>query len=318
MKKIDVLVPVPMHDHAIEQLESRFTLHRLWAQSEPEAYLDRVAPQIRALACPSRGRADAKLQDRLTALEIIACFGVGYDQVDVAHAANKGIIVTNTPDVLTDEVADTAVGLLMATLRQLPQADRFVREGKWLEGAFPLTSSLRDRTVGIVGLGRIGTAVAHRLRAFGVPVVYHSRNPKPDLDYPYYASLQEMATAAEVLIVTTTGGASTRHLVDERVLRALGPRGVLINVSRGNVVDEQALVAALANGDILTAGLDVFEEEPRVPQPLIEMEHVVLLPHLGSGSTHTRNAMGDLLVRNLVSWFKDEGPLTPVAETPFR
>lgn len=317
MEKTEILVPVPLRDMIIEQLDEKFTLHRLWEQSDPEAYLDAVAPRVRGLANGGHHVIDAALLDRLPALEIISCFGVGYDHVDAAYAGAKGVIVTNTPDVLTDEVADAAVGLLITTLRQFPQADRFVREGKWAQGAFPLTSSLRERTIGMVGLGRIGLAIARRLDAFDVKVVYHSRNPKNDLPYPYYSSLTKMASDTDVLIVMTPGGAGTQHMINAQVLEALGPQGVLINIARGSVVDEKALIEALKNRTILTAGLDVFEDEPNVPQDLIDMDHVVLLPHVGSGSVHTRNAMGQLVVDNLTSWFAGGGPLTPVVETPY-
>ncbi|MDN3523176.1 2-hydroxyacid dehydrogenase [Halomonas ramblicola] len=301
----------------IEQLDEKFTLHRLWEQSDPEAYLDAIAPRIRGLANGGHHVINAALLDRLPALEIISCFGVGYDHVDAAYAGEKGVIVTNTPDVLTDEVADAAVGLLIATLRQFPQADRFVREGKWRQGAFPLTASLRERTIGMVGLGRIGLAIAHRLEAFGVRVIYHSRTPKHGVGYTHYPSLIDMASDADVLIVTTPGGAGTQHLIDAQVLEALGPQGVLINIARGSVVDEPALIDALQNRTILTAGLDVFEDEPNVPQALTDMDHAVLLPHVGSGSVHTRNAMGQLVIDNLTSWFSNKGPLTPVVETPY-
>lgn len=317
MKDIEILVPVPMRDMITDQLDKTFMLHRLWEQPDPEAYLHDVAPRIRGLAAGGHRAIDAPLLDKLPALEIISCFGVGYDHVDAAYAGDKGVIVTNTPDVLTDEVADAAVGLLIATLRQFPQADRFVREGKWQEGAFPLTASLRKRTIGLVGLGRIGYAIAHRLEAFGVDVIYHSRTPKQDVAYPHYPSLTEMARDADVLIVTTPGGPGTRHLINGDVLEALGSRGVLVNIARGSVVDEQALIAALQNKTILSAGLDVFENEPKVPKALIDMKQLVLLPHVGSGSLHTRDAMGQLVVDNLISWFSRNGPLTPVPETPY-
>lgn len=317
MEKVEVLVPAPLRDMIINQLEEKFILHRLWEQPEPHTYLETVAPRIRGLAAGGHYPIDAALLDRLPSLEIVSCFGVGYDHVDAAYAGKKGVVVTNTPDVLTDEVADAAVGLLIATLRQFPQADRFLREGKWLKGPFPLSASLRGRTIGMVGLGRIGLAIAHRLKAFGLRIAYHSRTPKQDASYTYYSSLNEMAKDTDVLIVTAPGGAGTHHLINAQVLQALGAQGVLINIARGSVVDEQALITALKDKTILTAGLDVFENEPNVPQALIEMEDVVLLPHVGSGSLHTRNAMGQLVVDNLTSWFANKGPLTPVSETPY-
>jgi lactate dehydrogenase-like 2-hydroxyacid dehydrogenase len=317
--KTDVLMAAPMMKLVIEQLDARFTLHRLWEASDPDAVLREIGPSIRGVASsPGHGRVDAALLDRLPNLEIVSSFGVGYDHVDAAEAGRRGVVVTNTPDVLNEEVADLALGLLIATIRQIPQADRYLREGRWLERPYPLTTTLRGRKIGIVGLGRIGKAIAKRVEAFGVEVHYHSRNPQPGVAYPYHKTLVALAEACDVLVVITPGGAGTRHMVNAEVLEALGPNGILINVARGSVVDERALIAALREGTILSAGLDVFEDEPRVPQELIDIEHVVLLPHVGSASVHTRNAMGQLVVDNLVAWFEGRGPLTPVAETPWR
>jgi lactate dehydrogenase-like 2-hydroxyacid dehydrogenase len=218
---------------------------------------------------------------------------------------------------MTEEVADLALGLLIATVRQLPQADRYLRARRWPDAEFPFTTTLRERTVGIVGLGRIGKAIAKRLEGFGLGIVYHGRSEQPDVPYRHYPNLVEMARAVDVLMVVIPGGDETKHLVDAEVLKALGPNGILINVARGTVVDERALIAALRDKTILTAGLDVFDDEPNVPPELIAMDHVVLLPHVGSASVHTRNAMGQLVVDNLVSWFEGKGPLTPVAETPW-
>jgi lactate dehydrogenase-like 2-hydroxyacid dehydrogenase len=226
-------------------------------------------------------------------------------------------VVTNTPDVLTDEVADLAIGLLLATVRELPQSDRYVRAGKWLEKPYPLTATLRGRTVGILGLGRIGKAIATRLEAFGIAVAYHGRSRQADVTYRYYPTLVEMAREVDVLMCVAPGGGETKHLVNAEVLAALGPNGILVNVGRGSVVDEQALIEALRSKTILSAGLDVFEDEPNVPPELITMEHIVLLPHVGSASVHTRNQMGQLVVDNLIAWFSGKGPLTPVAETPW-
>lgn len=316
MHAADILMPVPLRASVIDRLEQDFSLHRLWEQTDPDAYLADIAPRIRGLAIGGHFQVDAPFLDRFPALEIVGCFGVGYDHVDARHAGSRGIVVTNTPDVLTDEVADLAVGLLLATLRQIPQADRYLRAGGWSQGAFPLTGTLRERTIGILGLGRIGGAIAHRLEAFGVSIAYHGRRPKADVKYPYYPTPEALAEAVDVLIVATPGGGETRHLVGESVLKALGADGVLINIGRGSAVDEAALVAALRKGIILAAGLDVFEHEPNVPRALIDMDSVVLLPHIGSGSVHTREAMGRLLVDNLVSWFSGRGALTPVRETP--
>jgi lactate dehydrogenase-like 2-hydroxyacid dehydrogenase len=258
----------------------------------------------------------AEVIDGLPNLEIVSSFGVGYDHVDAVHAGRRGVVVTNTPDVLTDEVADLTLGLLISTVRQLPQSDRYLREGRWLERPYPLTATLRGRRAGIIGLGRIGKAIATRLEAFGLTIAYHGRRAQADVAYRFYPDLVAMARDVDVLIVVTPGGPETRHLVNAPVLEALGPQGILVNVARGTVVDERALIDALQRGVILSAGLDVFEDEPRVPAELIAMDHVVLLPHVGSASVHTRNAMGQLVVDNLASWFAGKGPLTPVPETP--
>lgn len=319
MTRPDVLMTAPIMRLVIDGIAAHFTPHRPWEAPDQEAFLRDVGPRIRGIAAGGHGgRVDGAFMDRFPHLEIVANFGVGYDNIDAQEAGRRGVIVTNTPDVLTDEVADLAVGLLLATVRQLPQSDRYVRAGQWLEKPYPLTATLRGRTVGVLGLGRIGKAIARRLEAFDVPVAYHGRSEQPDVSYRYYPTLVGLAEAVDVLMVVAPGGAGTQHLVDAEVLRALGPDGILINVARGSVVDERALIEALQARTILSAGLDVFEHEPKVPPELIAMDHVVLLPHVGSASIHTRDAMGQLVVDNLVSWFSGKGPLTPVAETPWR
>jgi lactate dehydrogenase-like 2-hydroxyacid dehydrogenase len=252
-------------------------------------------------------------------LEIAASFGVGYDHVDANYAREHNIVVTNTPDVLTEEVADIAMGLLIATLREFVKADRYLRSGLWTTQQYPLSvGSLRDRKVGFVGMGRIGQAIARRLDASLVPVVYHTRNPVAGLSYKYYPDLIEMAKAVDTLMVIVPGGPSTAKMINADVLKALGPRGVIINVARGSVGDEEAMVAALKSGTILAAGLDVFANEPAVPDELKAMQNVVLLPHIGSASVVTRNAMDQLVVDNLKAWFAGKPPLTPIAETPVK
>jgi len=226
-------------------------------------------------------------------------------------------MVTNTPDVLTEEVADLALGLLISTLREFVKADRYLREGNWSKQNFPLSAgSLRDRKVGMVGMGRIGQAIARRLEASLVPVVYHTRNPAAGIPYQHYPDLIEMAKAVDTLVLILPGGPSTARMINAEVMKALGPRGVIINVARGTVVDEQALIAALKSGTILAAGLDVFEKEPNVPDELKALQNVVLLPHIGSASVVTRNAMDQLVVDNLKAWFAGQPPISPVAETP--
>jgi len=317
--KPDVLVVGAKVPTIIDGLSTAYTLHVLADAADPDALIAEVGPRIGAVASAGgHVPIDGAFMARLPNLKIVSSLGVGYDHIDAKWAGSHGIVVTNTPDVLNEEVADTALGLLLCTVRQLPQADRYVRQGKWLEAPFPLSPTLRDRTVGIVGLGRIGKAIARRLDAFSVPVVYHSRNPQPDTTYRYYPDLVAMARDVDVLILITPGGATTKNLVDAKVLEALGPNGILINVARGSVVDEQALIAALREGKILSAGLDVFVDEPKVPQELIEMEQVVLLPHVGSASVHTRRAMAQLVVDNLLAHAAGKKPLTPVPETPVK
>jgi lactate dehydrogenase-like 2-hydroxyacid dehydrogenase len=317
MTKPDILMTAPMLPSVIEALDEAFVLHRLWEHSDREAFLRENGPRIHGIATSTMGGpTNSTFLNHLPNVEIISSLGVGYDNVDVTEAARRGIVVTNTPDVLNDEVADLTIGLLLATLRQIPQAERYLRAGRWLNAPFPLSSTLRTRKVGIVGLGRIGKAIARRLEGFDVEIAYHGRAKQDDVAYSYHSSVVGLAEASDVLIVITPGGASTKHLINADVLKSLGPNGVLINVARGSVVDEKALIEALRSGTILSAGLDVFEDEPRVSQELIDMEHVVLLPHVASASVHTRKAMGQLVVDNLVSWFAGKGPLTAVPETP--
>ncbi len=316
MTRPAILMPAPMPASVIAALAARFDLHCLWEQPDPDACLRTVGPHIRGLAANTlAGRIDGSLFDRLPALEIVANFGVGYDNVDAADAAARGIVVSNTPGVLDEEVADLAVGLLLATVRQIPQADRHLREGRWPAGPFPLSPTLRGRRIGIVGLGAIGKAVARRLEGFDVPIAYHGRSRQPDVHYDYHENVVALAAACDVLIAVVPGGATTRHMIDADVLAALGPDGILINVARGSVVDETALIAALQAGTILGAGLDVFEHEPDVPAALLPLPNVVLLPHIGSASQRTREAMGQLVVDNLAAWFDDGRAITPVPES---
>ncbi len=219
--------------------------------------------------------------------------------------------------MLNEDVADTALALILAAARQFPAAERYLRAGRWPQANFPLTATLRNRTLGILGLGRIGKAIARRAEAFGLTIVYHGRHAQAGVPYLYCSTVRALAEACDILVVVTPGGAATERLVDAEVLRALGPNGILINIARGSVVDEPALIEALEAGTILAAGLDVFVDEPNVPQALIDMDHVVLLPHVGSASHHTRAAMGQLVVDNILSWAAGRGPLTPVAETPW-
>ncbi|HET7192127.1 MAG TPA: 2-hydroxyacid dehydrogenase [Pseudolabrys sp.] len=318
-EKPDVLLVGAKKPVMIKGFEGKVTLHHWLDLKDRDAFVKDAGKKIRAIAIAyTANKVDEKFLKQFPNLEQVSSFGVGYDHIDAAWAGAHGIIVTNTPEVLNEEVADTAIGLLLCTVREFPQSDRFVRAGKWPQGQYPLTkATLRDRTVGIVGMGRIGKAIARRLDAFGVPVVYHSRNPQPGVNYKYYPKLLDMARDVDTLMVIVPGGASTQNMINAEVLKALGPRGVVINMARGSVVDEPALIEALKNRTIYSAGLDVFAKEPDVPRELIEMDHVVLFPHLGSSTEVTRAAMDQLVVDNILAWAAGKPPLTPVPETPW-
>lgn len=321
-ERIELLQTGPMMRMIEVQLQEHFVVHRLDGP-DGEAVLAQAGPRIRAVAtgvgstAGTRHRVTAELIARLPKLEIVSNFGVGYDSVDAVAAATRGVVVTNTPGVLDDEVADLTIGLLLATVRRLPQAERYLRAGRWLQGGFPLTATLRDRSVGIVGMGRIGQAIARRLAGFDRPIAYHSRRPAAGVDYPHYPDLMDLARDVDTMIVIVPGGAETRNMINADVLKALGPRGILINVARGSVVDEPALIAALKDGTIASAGLDVFANEPQVPEELMTLDNAVLLPHVASATEVTRNAMGQLVVDNLLAWAAGKPVLTPVPETPW-
>ena len=311
---VTILVPGRLHPHAVARLETSFRLIKL-AKADAQALDSAAAEEVRGIAAMTA--VDAGFIDALPKLEIIANFGVGYDAVDARHAATRGVMVTNTPDVLTEEVADTALGLLINAVRELPRAEQWLREGRWArEGHYPLThATLRGRRAGIFGMGRIGLAIARRLEAFGLSVAYHNRRPVDGVAYAYHDSLAGLAAAVDTLISVAPGGRTTEKAVNAEVLAALGPNGVFVNIGRGSTVDEAALIEALANKTIFAAGLDVFADEPRVPQALIDLPNASLLPHVGSASHHTRQAMADLVVDNLLSWFGEGRALTPVPET---
>lgn len=309
-----ILVPGRLRDRAVERLAAEFQLIRI-ESGDPALVSAELARSVRGIAAMTR--IDAAFIDALPNLEIIANFGVGYDAVDARHAVARGVMVTNTPDVLTEEVADTALGLLINTVRELPKAEAWLRGGRWAgEGGYPLTKlTLRGRRAGIFGMGRIGLAIARRLEAFGLPVSYHNRRPVDGVPYAYHPTLLGMARSVDTLISVVPGTPETVAAVNAEVLEALGRNGVFVNVGRGVTVDEPALAAALANGTIAAAGLDVFVDEPHVPRPLLDLRNTSLLPHVASASVHTRDAMADLVVDNLVSWFSGKGAVTPVPET---
>jgi len=314
LSRIAILVPGKLSDHAAARIDRIFDMIRM-ETADPAAISPEMAGKVRGIA--AFGGIGAAFMDALPRLEIIASFGVGYDSVDAAHAGTKGVMVTNTPDVLTEEVADTTLGLLLNTVRELSRAEAYLRAGRWAkEGPYRLTpATLRGRKAGIFGMGRIGQAIARRLEAFGLSVAYHNRRRVEGLPYEYHATLLSLAAAVDTLICVVPGGASTAKAINAEVLRALGPDGVFINIGRGSTVDEDALAAALRDGTIFAAGLDVFADEPNVPKALFDLPNAALLPHVGSASIHTRNAMADLVVDNLVSWFSKGEPLTAVPET---
>ncbi|SIQ25141.1 Lactate dehydrogenase [Rhizobium sp. RU33A] len=310
-----VLIPGRIHPRVRARLSDRFDLLEIADANTADVDAGELE-RVRGAAVS--GRFPASLIERLPKLEVIGSFGVGYDGVDVRAAAVAGVVVTNTPDVLNDEVADTAIALLLNTMRQFYFAERYLRDGRWeKEGAFPLSPlSLKGRKVGLHGLGRIGMEIADRLRPFKVELAYHTRRPRTDVDFVYHDTLTGLAQAVDVLISIVPSTPETKGAINAEVLSALGPNGVLINVGRGSTVDEPALIAALQGGTIAAAGLDVFADEPRVPQGLIDLPNVSLLPHVASASVPTRDAMADLVVDNIVSWFDTGRPLTPVPETP--
>jgi lactate dehydrogenase-like 2-hydroxyacid dehydrogenase len=318
-EKTEILLIGPPKPVIVNGLDPAVNLIRLSEAKDRDTLCAELAPRLRAIAMSvTSERMDSAMMGRFPRLEIVSSFGVGYDHIDTAWAAAHGVTVTNTPDVLTEEVADTALGLLLCTVRELPQAERYLRAGKWVAKDYPLTkASLRNRTVGLVGMGRIGQAIARRLDAMQTPVVYHSRRPAAGVAHKHYPDLLAMARDVDILLVITPGGANTRNLINAEVLKALGPAGILINMARGSVVDQPALVKALQDKTIMSAGLDVYANEPNVPSELIAMEHVVLFPHLGSASVATREKMDRLVVDNLLAWAAGKPPLTPVAETPY-
>ena len=293
------------------------TLHDDYAAyvlpEDPAEFLGEHGEEITAVVTSGRTGVDAKLMAALPSLGAVVNFGVGYDTTDVDAAAARGVLVSNTPDVLTDCVADTAVGLMLDVMRQFSASDRYVRAGRWpAEGNYPLTRQVSNKRVGIIGLGRIGSAIALRLSAFGCVISYHNRRPAEGSPYEYVGSPVELARDVDVLIVAAAGGSGTQGLVSRDVIDALGADGYLVNIARGSVVDEEALVDALVGGRLAGAGLDVFADEPHVPEALLTMDNVVLLPHVASGTVETRAAMEELTLRNLESFLKTGQLITPV------
>ncbi|MFI7127149.1 2-hydroxyacid dehydrogenase [Nonomuraea sp. NPDC050153] len=310
-----VLQVGPLKESLARTLAAEYGALTLPERPERDEFLDRHGAGVTVAVTSGRTGVGADLMKALPALRAVVNFGVGYDTTDVMAARGRGILVSNTPDVLTDCVADLAVGLVIDVLRGISAADRFVRRGAWDSAPFPLTRKVTGKRVGIAGLGRIGLAVARRLEGFDVEISYHNRNPRDGVSYAYASTPVELARACDILVVTASGGAHSNGLVSREVLEALGPDGYLVNVARGSVVDEAALVELLTSGGLAGAGLDVFAAEPRVPEALLSLDNVVLLPHVGSGTVETRAAMEELTLRNLDRFLKDGTLLTPVPET---
>ena len=310
---VTVLLPGKINPRVVERLEREFDLVRI-AEGDPALIPQGTAERVRAIAV--HGPVRAALVDALPKLEIVSSFGVGYDPVDVPHCIGCGVMVTHTPDVLTEEVADTVLGLLINTVRELPKAEIYLRAGRWVsEGEYPPTrSTLRGRHAGIFGMGRIGLAIARRLEAMRLKVSYHNRRPVEAATQEYHPTLLSLARAVDTLICVAPGGPSTAHAVNAEVLDALGPDGILISAGRGSSVDEPALIEALRQGRLRAAGMDVFASEPNFNPALLDLPNLTMQPHLGSATQHTRNAMSDLVVDNLVSWFTTGAPLTGVPE----
>lgn len=313
MSKPDVLAVARLHPLFRQALDSLYTVHDRTHELDPAAF-EALAPRIVAVAGSGESSVPRPLLERLSAARVVSVFGVGYDGVDVPAAIERGIPVTHTPGVLSDDVADLAIALMLAVARRIAEADRFVREGRWPQGPLALGRKVSGARLGIVGMGRIGQAIAQRAAAFGMRIAYTARTPKADLPHAFVPDVRALAGQSDFLVVITPGGAGTRHLINAEVLAALGPKGFLINVARGSVVDEPALIQALQAGTIAGAGLDVFANEPQVPEALRQMPQVVLSPHTASATAETRQAMADLAFANLRAGVEGQPLLTPVPE----
>lgn len=314
LSRPQILTVAKLPPFLMEPLGEAFVVHDRLHQADPAAFA-KLAPEIRGICGGGESKVPRSLMEQLPALEVVSIMGVGYDGVDIPAAIERRIPVTHTPGVLNDDVADLAISLMFCVARRIPQADRYVREGRWAaEGPMPLARKVSGARLGIVGLGRIGQAIALRAQAFGMSVAYTARSAKPQLSFDFHSTVKALAAQVDFLVVITPGGAGTHHLIDADVLRALGPNGYLINVARGSVVDEAALVEALQKGVIAGAGLDVFEKEPHVPEALKAMDNVVLTPHMASATRETRQAMADLAIENLRAHFAGRPLLSPVPE----
>ena len=310
--KTEILQVGPAIASLEQALAERFTVHRYWQAADQAALLAEVGPRIRAVATDGHLGCSREMLGAMPNVEIVASYGVGYDAVDVSACRERGVRVTNTPDVLTDAVAEITLGLMIALARRIPLHDRYVRDGRWLKGGAPLTGELTGAKVGILGLGRIGKEIARRLQAFKMRIAYHGRSEQPDEPYPYYPDLAQMARDVDWLVVIAPGSPETHGIVSREMLQALGPNGSIVNIARGSLVDETAMVELLQSGDLGGAALDVFADEPRMPEALWAMDNVVLSPHMASATHKTRGAMGDLVFANLDAHFAGMPLLTAV------
>ena len=310
--KQPLIITGPMYPPTLAELEQTYDAHRLWTAPDKDALIASMADRITAVASSNSGGIDGAIMAKLPKLKTIAHFGVGYDTVDVDAARSRKIAVTNTPDVLTEEVADLALALVLSAVRRVPQGDKFVRDGKWLKGAMPLTDSVQGKTCGIVGMGRIGRAIAKRALAFNLRIAYQGPNKKSDVSWTYFKDPVELAKEADIVIIACPGGEATRGLFNRAAIEALGPKGTLVNIARGTVIDETAMLEALQSGKLGSAGLDVFVDEPRVPDGFLALDNVVLQPHVGSATHQTRKAMGQLVIDNLAAHFAGKPLVTPI------
>ncbi|XP_059069936.1 hydroxyphenylpyruvate reductase-like [Cryptomeria japonica] len=313
LKQAGVLITYLSMPYLIESLDRKFTTYKLYESHDREAFLTQHSQSIRGVVCGRKDGINAHMIDALPCLEIVATSSVGFDKVDLAKCRQRNIAVVYTPDVLTDDVADLTIALMLDALRQISASDRYVRQGLWQsKGDYKLTCKLSGKRVGIVGLGRIGSAIAKRAQAFGCSIAYYSRSKKPDVPFMYHSNVIDLAASSDVLVVACSLTKDTHHIVNKSVLDALGTKGTLVNVGRGALVDEKELVKALVEGRIQGAGLDVFENEPHVPQELYNLENVVMVPHMGCATWETTKAMADLIVGNLEAHFSKKPLLTPV------
>lgn len=307
----NLLIMSEMPQYFVNLADKNFNTHKLWLQNDEDKYISEVQEKVDAIAVMGGYKITPKLMKSMSNLKIIACYGVGYDAIDIDYAKSLGIKVTNTPEVLNDEVADTAIALMLCVYKQIVDADNFARNNSWVNGDFPLSKKFSGSKLGIVGMGRIGKAIAKRAEAFDCVISYHSRNKK-DVKYKFYDNVNELAKDVDTLCIITPGGKETEKLINQKVLKDLGTNGVLINVARGSVVDQDELIYCLKNNIILAAGLDVYVNEPNIPKELIDLKNTVLLPHIASGTVETRNAMGQLVYDNIKNYFDDKPLISQV------